>query len=762
MPTRETILKMTKRSFLIGSAALAGGLVVGYAVLREKPGTAGFEDWGKKGAALNAWVKITPDGDIIIAVPRAEMGQGVYTSVAMLIAEELEVDLDQVTVEHPDRDGKYINKFSVRSQMGSDFPPLIWVVERMTARIPMVGTGASSTIRGAWTTMPVVGAAAREMLIAAAAARWGVAPDQCEARSGRITNRKTQVSLGYGELAEAAALLEVPANPPLKDPSEYRLVGTPVQRLDIPDKVTGSAVFSIDVSLPDMLYAVMRPCPFCDGRVSSYEPDAVKNMPGVIDVIEIQNGVAVVADSYWHARKAADALDIDFAEPEGARVNSSMISQDYIRVLEQPDEVFTVRDDGDAAAALAGAARSVEAIYQVPFLAHACMEPLNCTVRVDGDRAEVWVGSQSPTMAALGVARGAGIEPENVTCHITYMGGGFGRRADLDWIVQAAQIARAMEGRPVKLIWSREDDMVQDTFRPAAVARFKGGLDDNGAPVAWSNRIVVQPLIVSFIERAMLDFPVTPEKDRTMTEGAIELPYGIDNLLVDKVSMRLPVEVGNWRSVGHSFNAFFTESFVDEMAHAARRDAYEFRRALLAESPRHLAVLDLAAKKSGWGEPRGARHGRGLALHESFGTIVAEVVDVFVSHDGKVRVDRVVCVVDCGSVVNPDTVAAQMESGIVFGLSAALYGEITIEDSRVVQQNFPAYDVVRLHDMPIIEAHIMPGSEFPGGVGEPSTPPIAAAVANAVFDASGVRVRRLPLTRANFRSANKNNPPTGY
>lgn len=753
MPKRETIVKIARRTFLIGGTALAGGLVVGYAVLREKPGTAGFEDWGRTGAALNAWVKITPDGDIVFAVPRAEMGQGVYTSVAMLIAEELEVDLDQIKVEHPDRDGKYTNKFSARDQSGLTFPPLLWLAERMTARIPMVGTGASSTIRGAWTAMPVVGAAAREMLIAAAAERWGIEPALCVARSGQITNLETKASLSYGDLAEAAARFEVPTDPPLKNPEEYELVGTPARRLDVPDKVTGSAEFAIDIELPDMLYAAMRPCPFCRGSIDSYDADVVKAMPGVVSVVEVDNGIAVVAESYWQARKAVDALDIDFVAADGAALNTNEISKDYRRALEQPTEVFTVRDDGDVPTALAGAAHTVDAVYEVPFLAHACMEPLNCTVRIDGDRGEVWVGTQSPTTAAWGVAKGAGIDSDNVICHTTYMGGGFGRRAELDWITQAAQIARTVEGKPVKFIWSREDDMVQDTFRPAAVAGFTGGLDTDGNPIAWSNRIVTQPVIVSFVERAMPDLPITPERDRSMTEGAIELPYEIDNVLVDKVAPRLPIEVGNWRSVGHSFNAFFNESFVDEMAHAAGRDPLEYRRSLLTDSPRHRAVLALAAEKSGWNRPRRARHGRGLALHESFGTIVAEVVDVSVSEHGDIRVEKVVCVVDCGAVVNPDTVEAQMQSGIVFGLSAALYGEITIEDGRIVQKNFPQYDVVRLRDMPVIETHIVASMEFPGGVGEPATPPIAPAVANAVYDATGVRVQRLPLKHADLRGA---------
>jgi isoquinoline 1-oxidoreductase beta subunit len=325
------------------------------------------------------------------------------------------------------------------------------------------------------------------------------------------------------------------------------------------------------------------------------------------------------------------------------------------------------------------------------------------------------------------------------------MGGGFGRRAELDWAKQAAQIARTVQGRPVKLIWSREDDMVQDMFRPAAVARFTGGLDNAGNPVAWSNRIVSQPVTVSFLGRAMPDVPLTPEQDRTLTEGAEHLPYRLDNVRIEKVSMRLPINVGNWRSVGHSFNAFFKESFIDELAVAAKRDPYQYRRELLAHEPKHRAVLDLAAEKSGWDTPRGDHQGRGIALHESFGTIVAQVADVTVSADGSVRVDKVVCVVDCGSVVNPDTVEAQIQSGIVFGLSAALYGEITIEDGRIKQQNFPQYNVVRLHDMPVIETHIVPGTAYPGGIGEPGTPPIAAAVTNAIYDAIGVRVRRLPI-----------------
>ncbi len=750
MPTRETVSKITKRTFLIGSALLGGGLVVGYAVLRDRPGTAGFEDWGEKGTALNAWIKVGPDGEIIFAVPRAEMGQGVYTSVAMLMAEEFEVDLDQVKVEHPDLDGKYINKYAVRYQFGLSFPPLIWIAERMTARIPMVGTGGSSTIRDAWTAMPAVGAVAREMLIAAAAERWEVEPARCEAKGGRIYNRENQDSLGYSELAESAALSGPRPIPPFKEPSKYKLVGKSVPRLDIPEKVIGDAEFSIDIKLPDMLFAALRPCPFCGGAVKSYDAATVKRMPGVVDIVEVENGVAVVAESYWQARTAADALDIEFDEGENKGLNTTDIFNKFIRALDQPDQVFVVHNEGNVDQAFAGAAQSVEAIYEAPYLAHTCMEPMNCTVRVDGDQAEIWVGSQSPTMTAWGVAKGAGVESENVTCHTTYMGGGFGRRAELDWITQAAQIARAVEGRPIKLIWSREDDIIQDAFRPAAIARFKGGLDDSGTLVAWSNRVVTQSMTESFTKRAMPQLTITAENDVTMTDGAVKLPYKIDNFLVDKVGMQVPVEVGNWRSVGHSYNAFFTESFVDELAYAAERDPYEFRRTLLADAPRHLAVLEMAADKANWNRPRRTGYGRGIALHESFETIVAQVVDVFASHDGEIRIERVVCVVDCGSVVNPDTVIAQMESGIVYGLSATLFNEITIEDGQVVQQNFPDHEAVRLREMPPIETHIIESTEHPGGVGEPGTPPIAPAVTNAIFDAVGVRVRQLPLTRANF------------
>ncbi|MDP6674197.1 MAG: xanthine dehydrogenase family protein molybdopterin-binding subunit [Gammaproteobacteria bacterium] len=751
MPIRDTVVKIARRTFLIGGAALTDGLVVGYAVLREKPGTAGFEDSGEPGTALNAWVKITPDGDIILAVPRAEMGQGVYTSVAMLIAEELEVDLADIKVEHPDLDGKYFNRFAMRDQTPIDFAPALWIVERIGARIPMVVTGSSYTIRDAWATMPVAGAAAREMLIAAAAERWGISTDACIARAGHIINRTTQAKLSYGELATAAATFDVPANPPLKDPADYRLVGTPAPRVDVPDKVTGDAAFAIDIELPDMLYAAVRPCPMLGGRLESFNAASVEAMPGAVGVVKVDIGVAVVADSYWRARKAVNALDIEFTAADGAPLNSESIKQNYYQELDTPTELYTVHDDGNTTAALNTAAQTIEAVYEVPFLAHACMEPMTCTVRIDGNgdeaRGEVWVGSQSPTMAASGVAAGADIERDNVTCHITYMGGGFGRRAEMDWIKQAAQIARTVQGRPVKLIWSREDDIVQDMYRPVAVARFKGGLDTAGQPVAWSNRIVSQPVTVSFLGRSMSGVPLTAEQDLTMTEGATELPYRLGKVLIEKVAMHLPINVGNWRSVGHSFNAFFKESFIDELAVAAQSDPYQYRRELLADAPKHRAVLDLVAERSDWDTPRDTNQGRGIALHESFGTIVAQVADVTVSADGSVRVDKVVCALDCGSVINPDTVEAQIESGIVFGLSAALYGEITIEDGRIKEQNFPQYDVVRLKGMPIIETHIVPSTAYPGGIGEPGTPPIAAAVTNAIYDAVGVRVRRLPIKK---------------
>ncbi len=751
MSTHPKALKITKRALLVGGLAVGGGLVVGYAYLRDKPGTAGFGAFGVAGTALNAWVKITPEGRIILAVPRGEMGQGVYTAIAMLIAEELEVGLDQIEVEHPDVDGKYANAFILTESM-PQFRPLIWLGERVAAALPLIATGGSTTIRDGWEAMRRVGASARMMLVQAAAISWDVAFDECEAKLGVVNHPKTGRSLSYGDLAEAAAQIKPPADPQLKPPSEFRLVGTPAPRIDIPAKVTGQAQFGIDVVLPGMLYAAVRQCPLRGGRLVSYDAEAVMGLPGVEAVTPVHGGVAVVAHSYWQASKALEALAVEFEDGGNGELSSKSISALYHEAMDSGD-VICVREEGDTKRSLKTSAKTHEAIYELPFLAHTCMEPMNCTAIVKGDRVEIWLGCQSPTMANWGAAEGAGVETDKVTTHVTFMGGGFGRRQEVDISRQAAQIARAVEGRPVKLIWSREEDVQHDSYRPAVLAKFQAGLDESGSLTAWTNRLVLQSVDVGYGQRNLPALLVGDgSDDMSMTQGADDLPYALPHLTVEKVVMDLPVDVGYWRSVGHSYNGFFTESFIDELAALSKQDPYAYRRGLLRQAPRHLQVLNILAEKAGWEIPLAAGRGRGMALHESFGSVVGQVAEISLSAQGELSVDRVICVVDCGMTVNPDTIVAQMQSGIVYGLSAALYGEITLEAGQIVQSNFPDYEALKLAAMPAIETYIVPSTDYPGGVGEPGTPPIAPALTNALFNATGKRIRKLPLKNLDFLS----------
>ncbi len=746
-----TALQITKRAFMIGGVAVGGGMVVGYAYLRDKPGTAGFEDWGQKAEALNAWVKITPANEVVIAVPHAEMGQGVYTAIPMLICEELEVDLDSVRVEHPDLDGKYINEYPIKHEVGLESGPILWVIMRIIAKMPMIATGGSSTIRGRYDDARRIGAATREMLIAEAADRWGVAPSECYARKGQVHLRGQDYMFTYGELAEAAALRDMPSDIPLKEKKNFHTVGTPQRRLDIPAKVKGEATFGIDVVLPGMLYAVPRFCPHHGGTVAAYNIASVETMPGFKAVVPITDGVAVVATSTWRAMKIANALDITFDPGDGAGVTHDTVAADLRQAL-TGDTIFTAEEDGDVAATFAASDDVFEASYDLPYLAHTCMEPMNATVRVQGDQAEVWSGSQSPTLAANGVEQGTGISTSNVTTYNTFLGGGFGRRAEQDFVRAAAEVAKAFEGTPIKMTWPREEDVRRDIFRPAAAATFKATLDEQGGVSALHARVALQSVMAGVGERFGLAM-ASPETDKTMEDGLKFSPYHFASRLIDKAPYDNPILIGNWRSVGHSHNAFFMESFIDELAHHSGQDPFAFRAKLLQNAPRQKNVLAHVARIANWESPIGAGRGRGIALHTSFESTVGEVAEVSVAADGSFTVDRVYCVIDCGPVVNPDTVKAQMESGIVYGLTAALYGEVTFEDGAAQQSNFTDYEALRLYETPEMIVEIVESDDRIGGVGEPSTPPIAPAVTNAIFNAVGIRVRTLPLMNVNLRIA---------
>ena len=758
--------KSPRRRRLLIAVGLAGGAMVVGGALFYSP-----RDRLRKPATLaalsatttfNAWVRIGSDGAVTVLVARQEMGQGITTALPMLVAEELDCDVAQLRFEQAPVDAVYANATLLAD--GLPFRPDDngWVAGlarltqyRIAELLGVQTTGGSTSVRDAWTVLRHAGAAARSQLVAAAARRWGVPAAECSTDRGRVLHASGNRSLGYGELALEAAQIPPARNVPLKDPRAFRLIGKSQARLDIPQKTEGTAPYAIDVRLPGMAYAAITHCPVFGGVLKRVEAGKVTQMAGVRAVVELPQtstsaaAVAVVADSWWRARNALAALEISWDGRTHASLGAAAQRASYAELLAN-GKAREYERIGDAKAILDSSKRRVEATYFVPYLAHATMEPMNCTALVKDARCEIWVGNQAPTIARWMAGKAAGVASEQVTVHTPFLGGGFGRRAEMDVVVEATTIAARIPGTPVQLIWSREEDLQHDTYRPMAMAQFRCVLDDSGALAAWHNRIVSQSCTQNFTARLLPAAASDLMKDKTTSEGAYDLAYSMPNRLVEHVLAEQPVPVGFWRSVGHSYNAFFVESFLDEVAHAAGKDPLQFRLAMLAGSPRHRRVLETAARAAGWGTPlarKGA--GRGIALAESFHSIVAQVAEVEIVAPGTVQVRRVVCAIDCGRAINPDTVIAQMESGIVFGLTAALYGEITLKDGRVEQANFPSYDMVRMADCPAIEVHIVEsGWEHLGGVGEPGTPPIAPAVANAVFAATGRRVRDLPIRLA--------------
>jgi len=678
--------------------------------------------------APNAWLRVGTDGSVTLTIDKSEMGQGPHTALAMILADELEADWSKV-------------------RLGP-------VPENPAAWSRPMSTGGSRSVRTSWDTLRKAGATARAMLVAAAAETWRVDRSTCRAEQGTVVHEASGRRLGYGALARKAATLPVPENPPLKDPKDFRLIGTRVRRLDTPPKVDGGAVFGIDVQVPGMLVATIERCPVFGGRIKRFDAGRAKAVPGVRHVVPLDAspwtgtngawaagcaaGVAVVADTYWQAVTGRRALEIEWDDGDNASLDSDAIRAQFARLAEQPG--VEARKDGDAALALARAAKRVEAVYEVPFLHHATMEPMNCTAQVRPDGCDVWAPTQNQTRAQEVAADLSGLPKEKVRIHTTFLGGGFGRRLEPDFVSEAVRLSKAV-GAPVKVIWSREDDVRHGFYRPATYNKFAARLDAASNPVAWTHRIVAPPILLKF-------GPLDKGIDRTLIDGAANLPYAIPNVLVDQVAVDLlPIPRGFWRSVGISQNAFVTECFCDEVAAAAGKDPYEFRRGLLGDKPRHRRTLELAAEKAGWGSPLPAGRGRGIALAEWAPTTCAQVAEVSVAPDGTVRVHRVVCAVDCGPVVNPDTIEAQLQGGIVYGLTAALYGEITIERGRVKQGNFDDYPMLRLPEMPAVEVYIVPSSDAQAGIGEPSVGPIAPAVCNAIFAATGKRIRKLPIGR---------------
>ncbi|HEX9945323.1 MAG TPA: xanthine dehydrogenase family protein molybdopterin-binding subunit [Thermoanaerobaculia bacterium] len=711
---------LSRRAFLARSAAAGGGLLIGLSlpagvrrILAQEAAPAAPK------LVPNAFIRIAPDDTITILLKHSEMGQGVSTSLPMVIAEELECNWRHVRFEHAPADMLYAHTV-FHAQM----------------------TGGSTSTWESFDQLRTAGAAAREMLIAAAAARWGVAAAECRAENGLVIHGERRAR--FGELAAAAEKLPVPAAPKLKDPKDWKLLGRPMHRLDSPAKVTGQAEFGMDVRRPGMLVALVARSPWFGGKARSFRAGKAKAVAGVVDVIEIPSGVAVVAENFWAARLGRNALEVDWDAGSLGSHSTDAQLEDYRKRVRTAGAVAASK--GDFETAFAKAAKKVEAEYEVPYLAHAMMEPLNCTAEVRPGSCEIWTGTQFQTGDQATAAKIAGVKPEQVKVNTLFLGGGFGRRANprSDFVSEAVHLAKAT-GRPVKVVWTREDDLHGGYYRPLWVSRVRAGLDAEGTPIAWAHTLVGQSILAGSPFAAMIQNGI----DETSVEGAADTPYlaSIANHRVDLHSPELPIPVLWWRSVGHSHTAFVVESFVDELAHAAGKDPVAFRRELLAADSRRRRVLDSAAEAFGWGRPLPAGHAAGIAVHESFGSAVAQAAEVSVDH-GRIRVHRVVCAVDCGPVINPDGVEAQMQSGIVFGLSAALYGEITFRDGRVEQSNFHNYPVLRLHEMPRVEVHIAKSNEKMGGVGEPGTPPIAPAVANALFALTGKRLRRLPLRLA--------------
>lgn len=730
----DKIINPSRRAFLKTGTTLGVGLTLafylpvgGAARMKAGQGT-------DKPFAPNAFIRIAPDDTVTVIVKHLEMGQGVNTGLPTLVAEELDVPWEKIRVESAPADAKLYNN-------------LLWG--------PMQGTGGSTAMANSFEQLRRAGATARAMLIAAAADNWKVDTNTLVTLDGMVLHRPSGRKASYGQLAEKAATMPQPAEVALKSPQDFKYIGKQFKRTDSKAKSNGSAQFASDVRLPGQLTALLaRPSVF-GARLRRVQTERAKAVPGVRAVVEVPQGVAVIATDFWSAKKGRDALQIEWDESGGARVSTTEQRDQYLALLNQPGKV--ARSEGDAAQALAQAAKKLEATFEFPYLAHAPMEPLSCVVQLKDSGCEIWAGSQSQTSDQATAAQILGIKPEQVKIHTLLAGGSFGRRANpaSDYIAEAVSVAKATRdlSAPIHLMWTREDDIRGGYYRPMFVHAISAGLDAQGNPVAWNQRLVGQSIAAGTAFEGGL---VKDGIDMTSVEGASNLAYAIPNLHVELHSPKLGVPVLWWRSVGHTHTAFSTEIFIDELAAAAGKDPYAFRRTLI-QHPRLDGVLELAATKAGWGTPlapkSGVRRGRGIAVHESFNSFVAEVAEVSVKPDGSFSVDRVICAVDCGIAVNPDQVRAQMEGGIGFGLSAALHSAITLKAGRVEQSNFHDYPLLRISEMPRVEVHIVPSQAAPTGVGEPGVPPLAPAVANALFAATGKRLRKLPFETSELRSA---------
>ncbi|MGU7768694.1 molybdopterin cofactor-binding domain-containing protein [Burkholderia sp. MR1-5-21] len=717
--SRRTFLKV---GMSLGAAA-GGGLLLGFSVpamggdARRSVIGGDADETPRPGVfAPNAFVQIDRNGQVTLVMPKVEMGQGVYTSIPMLIAEELDVPLSSVMLDHAPPNEKLF------------FDPLLG------GQL----TGGSTSIRYAWEPLRRAGATARTLLVAAAAKQWRVDPATCRAENGEVQHPPSGRRASYGQLADAAAKLPVPTDVALKKPDEFKLIGKPVKRLDSPEKVDGTAQFGLDVRLPGMLYAVIVNSPVFGGTVESVDDTAAKQIRGVRQIVRADNAVAVVGDHTWAAKRGASALVVKWNEGAGAKVSTQDIAADHARAADS-GKGAVARKDGNVDSAFAGAKTRVDAVYEQPLLAHATMEPVNCTVHVRPDGCEIWVGTQVPTRVVDTAQRITGFPAEKIVVNNHLLGGGFGRRLETDMVTQALKVGRQVNA-PVKVVWTREEDIQHDMYRPYYYDRISAGLDANGKPVAWRHRIVGSSILARFAPPAVKD-GVDPDA----VEVAAELPYDLPNQLVDYVRQEpRHVPTAFWRGVGPTRSTFVVESFIDELAAQTKTDPVQYRRALLGKTPRARNVLDVAAQAAGWGGALPKGQGRGVSVMHAFGSFFSIVVDVAVD-DGDVQVKRVVCAVDCGMAVNPNTIEAQVQGGIIFGITGALYGEITIENGRVMQSNFTDYRMLRINETPPIDVHIVKSGEAPGGIGEPGTAATAAALSNAIFAATGKRLRKLPV-----------------
>ena len=715
-----TSISLSRRSFLKAASAAGGGLMIAaYLPLGE-------DDRAAAAGAFepNVWIKIGADDSVRIMLSMLEMGQGVMTAMPMLVAEELDIDWNKITTEWAPADARYGNPNFGGAQL----------------------TAGSNSTRGMWKVLRTAGATGRAMLVTAAAQTWSVPESSLTTEKGEVIHQASGRRIKYGALADKAAALPQPKELKLKDPKAFKLLGKPLARLDIPEKVNGTAVFGLDVKRPGMLVARVVRCPVFGGAVASFDATKAKAVPGVKHVVQISSGVAVVADGYWAASKGAQALDVKWNEGPLAALSSDEIRSRYVAAAEKPGVV--ARNDGDTAKALAGGAgvKVFERVFEAPFLAHACMEPMNCTAEVTATRCDVWAPTQGQTATQQAAMAASGLPEKAVFVHTTYLGGGFGRRGEADFVTDAVETSKAV-GAPVKVMWSREDDMHHDYYRPVTYMRLWGAVDARGNPIAYQQRVIQQSLMKKLNPNGL---DQTKGIDFISLDGAANLPYAIPNVRVEYTELNPGIPYGFWRSVGASVNGFVVEGFIDEMATAAGKDPYLFRRDLLAKHPRHLAVLNLVADKAGWSTPATQGRFRGIALMEAFGTISGLVTEVSVTN-GAVKVHKITCAVDCGWIVNPDTIKAQMEGGIVYGLTAALKGEITIKNGRVVQNHFGDYQMLRHQEMPSIEVFIVPSTEEPGGIGEPSTAVIAGSLVNAVYAATGKRIYKLPIRPEQLR-----------